>query len=69
MLHWITIDKIQDFLVENDIVFYMDWENWKIEIDLKQDDIRFNNVLSKENILRALKESTEDQQKVFKWIK
>lgn len=42
MLHWITIDKIQDFLVENDIVFYMDWENWKIEIDLKQDDIRFN---------------------------
>lgn len=48
MLHWITIDKIQDLLSDNGIRFYMNYEKWKIEIDLEQDD-KFIEKLRSEN--------------------
>ena len=35
MTNFTSIDKIQDILIKNNIVFYMNWEEWRIEIDLK----------------------------------
>lgn len=36
MTNFTSIDKIQDILIKNNIVFYMNWEEWRIEIDLKE---------------------------------
>mgnify|MGYP007125363896 CR=1 FL=1 len=37
MLNWQTIDKITDFLNDCDVSYYMNWEEWKIEVDIKTD--------------------------------
>ena len=55
MLHWITIDNIQDFLNDNGIWYYMNWENWKIEIEINQIDARYE------------KKRAEMALKIYRW--
>lgn len=38
MLNWPTIDKITDFLNDRNVKYYMNWDEWKIEIDMKIDN-------------------------------